>query len=107
MDLRSKTEGPETFKSIIRKVENSGFTGECRLNPLRWYGQVERSDGWIKSVTEIDVEGRCPPGGGKKRWSKLISEDMKLMGLTKAEVQNRSEWRAKIHSRIHQKTSTQ
>ena len=92
---------------LLQKLKIPDLLEQCRLNRLRWYGHVERSDGWIKSVTEIDVEGRCPPGGGKKRWSKLISEDMKLMGLTKAEVQNRSEWRAKIHSRIHHNTSTQ
>ena len=74
---------------------------------LRWYGHVERSDCWIKKVTEMVVEGNARPGGGKKRWSKVVDEDMRLMGLTKAEAQDRTEWRTKIHSRINRNSSTQ
>ena len=92
---------------LLEKLKIPGLVEQCRLNCLRWYGHVERSDGWIKKVTELNVGGRSRPGGGKKRWSKVITEDMRLMGLTKADTQNRSEWRTKIHSRIHQHTSTQ
>lgn len=92
---------------LLRKLKIPDLLEQCRLNRLRWYGHVERSDGWIKKVTEMVVEGNARPGGGKKRWSKVVDEDMRLMGLTKAEAHDRTEWRAKIHSRINRNSSTQ
>ena len=32
---------------------------------LRWYGQVERSNGAIKSACDIQVDGKCGPGWPK------------------------------------------
>ena len=74
---------------LLEKLKIPDLVEQCRLNRLRWYGHVERSDGWIKKVTEVNGEGRSRPGGGKKHWSKVITEDMRLMGFTKAEAQNR------------------
>ena len=92
---------------LLERLKIPDLLEQCRLNRLRWYGHVERSDGWIKKVTEMVVEGNARPGRGKKRWSKVVDEDMRLMGLTKAEAQDRTEWRTKIHSRINRKSSTQ
>ena len=92
---------------LLKRLKIPDLLEQCRLNRLRWYGHVERSDGWIKKVTQMVVEGNARPGRGKKRWSKVVDEDMRLMGLTKAEAHNRTEWRAKIHSRINRNTSNQ
>ena len=64
----SKSEGPSKVMCamLLEKLRIPDLVEQCRLNRLRWYGHVERSDGWIKKVTEVNVEGRSRPGGGKK-----------------------------------------
>ena len=38
---------------------------------LRWYGHVERSSGAIKTVFDIQVDGKRGPGRPKMTWKQL------------------------------------
>ena len=65
---------------------------------LRWFGHVERKEGtdWVKKCREVVVEGRAPVGRPRKTWQETVNEDMRQLGLTAADAQDRSKWRSSI-----------
>ena len=48
-----------------------------RKTRLRWIGHIKRGDenNILKSVMELEVEGRGPVGRPKKTWNKVVEED--------------------------------
>ena len=49
---------------------------KLRLNRLRWYGLVERSDKWINKCTHLELSG-FKGRGRPKTWSVTVAEDLK------------------------------
>ena len=50
---------------------------KLRLNRLRWYGLVERSDKWINKCTHLELDGFKGRGRPPKTWSATVAEDLK------------------------------
>ena len=50
-----------------------------RLNRLRWYGHVERSDKWINKYTNLEIDGFKGRGRPRKTWSATVTEDLKAL----------------------------
>ena len=50
---------------------------KLRLNRLRWYGLVERSDKWINKRTHLELDGFKGRGRPPKTWSATVAEDLK------------------------------
>ena len=96
---------------LLQKLKIPSVVELCRLNRLRWFGHVDRSQTWIKKCTEMTVEGNAKAGGQKKKWRTLVNQDLKLMGITSDATKDRSKWRERIHQRVrkenYQNTSTQ
>ena len=69
-----------------------------RRNRLRWFGHVERKveDDWVKRCTVMEVEGTRPRGRPKKTWMEVVADDMRRMGLTPEDAQDRIKWRKGI-----------
>ena len=69
-----------------------------RTNRLRWFGHVERKleDDWVKKCGTLEVEGRKPRGRPKKTWMEVVVDDMRRMGLTRKDAQDRGRWRMGI-----------
>ena len=69
-----------------------------RRNRLRWFGHVERKveDDWVKRCTVMEVEGTRPRGRPKKTWMEVVADDMRRMGLTPEDAQDRRKWRKGI-----------
>ena len=49
---------------------------------LRWYGHVECSNGAVKTAFDIQVEGKCGPGGPKMTWKQLTERDCREWKLS-------------------------
>ena len=49
-----------------------------RSNRLRWFGHVERRDElcWLKRIETLQVDGDGVKGRPRKRWRKVLKEDM-------------------------------
>ena len=62
-------------KSLRQCETNNGqlnlvpLESKLRLNRLRWYGQVERSDKWINKYTHLEKDGFKDRGRPLKTWS--------------------------------------
>ena len=48
---------------------------------LRWYGQVERSNGAVKTAFDIQVDGKRGPGRPKMTWKQLTERDCRVEAL--------------------------
>ena len=97
---------------LLQKLKIPSVVELCRLNRLRWFGHVERSQSWIKRCTEMVVEGNVKAGGQKKKWRNVVNQDLKLMGILSEVTEDRSKWREMIHQRVrrnmnYQNSSTQ
>ena len=59
------------------RVEN--LEHRLRKTRLRWIGHVKRGDenNILKSVMELEVEGRRPVGRPKKTWSVVVEKGMR------------------------------
>ena len=52
-----------------------------RNRRLRWHGQVERSDGWLKKTQKLKPTGCHCHGRPKKAWPEVIDIDLLALGL--------------------------
>ena len=69
-------------ESLLRKLGIVDLGTMLRCNRLRWYGHVSRSDGSIKKVTELVIEGHRLRGRPKKTWNDFITDDCKQWRMT-------------------------
>ena len=106
-----KLKDRESSDVLLQKLKIPSVVELRRLNRLRWFGHVDRSQTWIKKCTEMMVEGNAKAGGQKKKWRTLVNQDLKLMGIPSDATKDQSKWRERIHQRVrkenYQNTSTQ
>ncbi len=82
--------------TLLKKLNLPNLGSALRNRRLRWLGHVLRSDGWIKEITKLQVEGQAARGGTRKNWHGQIEKDLELVGLTKEDAQHREVWRARL-----------
>ena len=65
---------------------------------LVWYGHVERreEDHYLKRVANMEIPGRRRRGRPKTRWKDSVRRDMKEVGVTSDEAQERNSWRKSV-----------
>ena len=63
---------------------------------LRWYGHVERSNGAVKTAFDIQVDGKCGPGGPKMTWKQLTERDCRESSAINPH--DRHTWRSGVRS---------
>ena len=64
-----------------------------RINRLRWYGFVEKSEDWTKRCTQIDVPGYQGRGRPCKSWKESGTDDLRLWNIAPNMVHYRSNGR--------------
>ena len=52
-----RAEDDISLHDMYSKLNLQPLESRLRLNRLRWYGHMERSDGWIKHCNEIVIIG--------------------------------------------------
>ena len=65
---------------------------------LRWYGHVECSNGAVKTVFHIQVEGKRGPGRPKMTWKQLTERDCRELKLLSINPHDRNMWRSGVRS---------
>ena len=65
---------------------------------LRWYGHVERSNGAVKTVFDIQVDGKRGPGRPKMTWKQLTERDCREWKLSTINPHDRHTWRSGVRS---------
>ena len=65
---------------------------------LRWYGNVERCNGAVKTAFDNQVDGKRGPGRPKMTWKQLIERDCREWKLLAISPQDRHTWRSGVRS---------
>ena len=52
--------------NLLKRLKLPPIEFTVQDSRLRWYGHVQRSDGWINKVTTLPIEGDMPRGRPKK-----------------------------------------
>ena len=68
---------------------------------LRWFGHVERmsADVWVSACRNLEISGNKGRGRSRKTSKGCVSDDMKLLKLTRDDAQYRVAWRSTIMGR--------
>ena len=62
-------------------------------NRLRWYGHVQRSDGWCSKCRQVRVRNIKGPGRPKKTWDETIRRDREEWQLHRVDPTDRLAWK--------------
>ena len=68
---------------------------------LRWFGHVERSSGAIKTVCDMQIEGKRGPGRPKMTRKTLTERDRREWNLNEVDPCDRDVWRSSVRSVMH------
>ena len=84
---------------VARRCGLKEISDLTRVRRLQWFGYVKRrGEGEpLAVVRSWQVEGRRPRGRPKKSWTKIIEEDMRLLGINEALASDRLSWRAAVN----------
>ena len=68
---------------------------------LRWYGQVECSNGDVKTAFDKQVDGKRGPGRPKMTWKQLTERDCSEWKLSAIDPHDRDPRRSGVRSAMH------
>ncbi|KAK3558000.1 hypothetical protein QTP86_005613 [Hemibagrus guttatus] len=83
----------------IRGTDHVGRLGDkVREARLRWFGHVQRRDSEYigRRMLDMELPGRRQRGRPKRRYMDGINEDMKLVGASVEDAEDRDRWREMI-----------
>ena len=69
-----------------------------RERRLHWFGHVKCSSGAVRTVNDIQVDGRRGPGRPELIWKKLMENDCREWKLMTVDPQERGTWRSGMRS---------
>ena len=69
-----------------------------REERLRWFGQMERSSGAVRTACDKQMDGRRRTEMPKLTWKKLTEKDCSEWKHTTVDLQERSTWRSGVRS---------
>ncbi|XP_060743999.1 uncharacterized protein LOC132857897 [Tachysurus vachellii] len=83
----------------IRGTAHVGSLGDkVREARLRWFGHVQRRESEYigRRMLDMELPGRRQRGRPKRRYMDVINEDMKLVGASVEDAEDRDRWREMI-----------
>ena len=88
----------QTSSELRERMGVDPVSEVIRRNRLRWFGHVERKEDtdWVKKCMGMQVGGNRSRGRPRKTWLEVVRGDMKVMGLTRGDAQDRHRWRSGI-----------
>ena len=66
---------------MYERLNLASLESKLRLNRLRWFRHVERSDQWIKKCTHLEIDDFKGRGRPRKTWSATVTEDLKAWNI--------------------------
>ena len=83
-------------EDLLEQLGIKSVAEVVRRNRLRWFGHVERmrAGNWVSQCREIKVEGLRGRGRSRKTWNECVVDDMRKIGVTREDAQDRAVWRS-------------
>ncbi|EYC21597.1 hypothetical protein Y032_0019g3919 [Ancylostoma ceylanicum] len=78
-------------EDIRALMQTAPIQQKLRAQRLRWFGHVMGRSPLhpIRQAMDMEVTGKRPGGAPKKRWKDTLSKDMRELGITKDDTQDR------------------
>ena len=85
-------------EDLLEQLGIKSVAEVVRRNRLRWFGHIERmrAGNWVSQCREIKVEGSRGRGRSRKTWNECVVDDMRKIGVTREDAQDRAVWRSAI-----------
>ena len=99
-----KPDDKKGLDSIYKELDLPSMEDSLRLRRLGWYGHVQRSDGWIRRCTDMQIDGRAPRGRPKKTWSSTVRQDLEDWSLDPASTGDRTVWKGSVRAAMNRLT---
>ena len=87
--LRVRAVDDVSLHDMYSRLSLQPLESGLRINRLRWYGHVEKSEGWIKRCNEIAVTGCQGRGRPRKSWKESVTDDLRLWNIDPNMVHDR------------------
>ena len=87
-----KAEDDVSLHDMYSRLSLQPLESRLRINRLRWYGHVERSEDWIKRCTQIGISGCQGRSSSCKSWKKSVTDVLRLWNITPYMVHDQSKW---------------
>ena len=91
--LRVKAEDDVSLHVMYSRLSLHPLESRLRINRLRWYGHVERSEGWIKCCNKIVVTGCQGRGRSCKSWKESVKDYLRLWNIDPNMVHDQPKWK--------------
>ena len=69
------TEDEISSSALLERMKLDDLEDVLRTRRMRWFGHVERSEGWISKVLNVDPGGRRGRGRPRKTWQEDVRKD--------------------------------
>ena len=96
--LKIKTEHNVSLPTMYGRLNLAPLESKLRLNHLRWYGYVERSDKWTEICTNLEIDGFMDRVGPRKIWSATVTEDLKAWNIDVNKAYGRPVWKKALRT---------
>ena len=73
----SKANDEVSSDSLLSKLGLKDIDVVLRSSRMRWYGHVERSQGWIAQVRKLNIVAQKRSGKPRKSWDEVLLDDRK------------------------------
>ena len=102
--LKVKIEDNVSLSTMCAKLNLAPLQSKLRLNRLRWYGHVVRSENWINSCFHLEVDGFKGKGRPRKTWIETINEDLKEWNIDSDVIKDRPIWKNNLKTAMKSPT---
>ena len=100
-----KLEDHVASDALLKKLDINSVSVIMHRNRLRWYGHVERSNGWIHQITRHVVEGGVSKRGRPmKTWKETVNNDIRDRKLKNINPTDRLKWRNSVWAAMKRPT---
>ena len=80
---------------LLIKLRLADIEKVLMSNRLRWYGHAKRSQDYINTIMDVEVE-KGKRKGNRKTWKQCVDNDMKVCKLKDADTLDRVKWRGAV-----------
>ena len=88
-----KAEDDVSLHDMYSRLSLQPLEWRLRINRVRWYGHVEKSEDRIKCCTQINIS-RCQGRGRPcKSWKESVTDDLCLWNIAPNMVLDQSKWK--------------
>ena len=93
-----KADDRGSTSALYSLLKISPLEPKLRLNRLRWYGHVQRSNGWIRKCSTLEVDGNRGRGRPSKTWKGTVADDLKRWKIDANNVYDRNAWKKALRT---------